>query len=239
MASNPPACMATELNMFPERFAMIPNFKCIVSVGFIAMAAVVVSPVGMLPAFGAKIQAMQLSADQVAAIQRINAYLNSYQSLRGDFVQTSPKGRSTRGVMNILKPGKLRFEYEAPNPLLIASDGKWLTIKDKVKERGDQVPLSSTPLRLIVAPKVNLMAEASVVSFEQTEGFTTVGLSDKKGALKGQIILVFDETKGELQQWIIVDGKGQRTTVQLGNLEKNVKLDPKMFNVTIKREPTK
>ena len=179
---------------------------------------------------------MELSADQLAAVQRINDYLNSYQSLRGDFLQTSPKGRSTRGVMNIQKPGKLRFEYEPPNPLLIASDGTWLTIKDKKKERGDQVPLSSTPLRLIVAPKINLLAETNVVGFEQTEGFTTVALSDKKGALKGQIVLVFDETKKELQQWIIVDGKGQRTTVQLGNLEKNVKIDPKLFKVTIKRE---
>ena len=215
---------------------MFNRFKKILGAGFFAVGLILVMPIDGQTALAAKVKAMELSADQLAAVQRINDYLNSYQSLRGDFLQTSPKGRSTRGVMNIQKPGKLRFEYEPPNPLLIASDGTWLTIKDKKKERGDQVPLSSTPLRLIVAPKINLLAETSVVGFEQTEGFTTVALSDKKGALKGQIVLVFDETKKELQQWIIVDGKGQRTTVQLGNLEKNVKIDPKLFKVTIKRE---
>ena len=79
--------------------------------GLTAIASVTAFP--PVNAF-AKVQAIELNADQVAAIQRINAYLNSYQSLRGDFLQTSPKGRSTRGVMNIQKPGKLRFEYEAP-----------------------------------------------------------------------------------------------------------------------------
>jgi outer membrane lipoprotein-sorting protein len=171
------------------------------------------------------------------AAQKINDYFNSFETLKGDFVQTSPQGRASRGVMHLAKPGKLRFEYEAPNPLLIASDGKWLTIKNKVKERGDQVPLSSTPLRLIVSPKLNLLQEAVVVNFQQDAGFTTMTLADRKGSLAGQIVLVFDDSRNELAQWIIVDGKGQRTTVELGNLEKNVKINPKLFQVTIKRDP--
>ncbi len=214
------------------------SLKRILTAGLVGISVLVAAPSFIVPALAAKsqVKSMVLSEDQIAAVKRIDAYLNSYQSLRGNFLQTSPRGRSTRGVMNILKPGKLLFEYEAPNPLLIASDGKWLTIKDKVKEKGDQVPLSSTPLRLIVSSKVSILAEAHVVGFEQTEGITTVALADKKGGLKGQIILVFDETKNELQQWIIVDGKGQRTTVQLVDLEKNVKINPKIFNVTINRD---
>ncbi len=214
------------------------SLKRILTAGLVGISVFVAAPSFIVPALAAKsqVKSMVLSEDQIAAVKRIDAYLNSYQSLRGNFLQTSPRGRSTRGVMNILKPGKLLFEYEAPNPLLIASDGKWLTIKDKVKEKGDQVPLSSTPLRLIVSSKVSILAEAHVVGFEQTEGITTVALADKKGGLKGQIILVFDETKNELQQWIIVDGKGQRTTVQLVDLEKNVKINPKIFNVTINRD---
>ena len=217
------------------------SLKSILTAGLLGMSVLVAAPALIVPALAAKsqVKSMVLSEDQIAAVKRIDAYLNSYQSLRGNFLQTSPRGRSSRGVMNILKPGKLLFEYEAPNPLLIASDGKWLTIKDKVKEKGDQVPLSSTPLRLIVSSKVSILAEAHVVGFEQTEGITTVALADKKGGLKGQIILVFDETKNELQQWIIVDGKGQRTTVQLVDLEKNVKINPKIFNVTINRDQQK
>jgi outer membrane lipoprotein-sorting protein len=192
-------------------------------------------PMLIVDAQAAKVAAMQITPDIQAAAERINAYFNSFQTLKGEFVQTSAKGRSTRGVMQLSKPGKLRFEYEPPNPLLIASDGKWLTIKNKNKERGDQVPLASTPMRLIVTNKLNLLAETSVIHFEQLNGLTTLGLVDKKGSVAGQIFLVFDDARNELLQWIIVDGKGQRTTVELSNLEKNVKIDPKLFNVTIKR----
>jgi outer membrane lipoprotein-sorting protein len=194
--------------------------------------------VGLFLATGAqaaKVKGMAITPEIEEAANKINAYFNSFQTMKGEFVQTSPQGRASRGVMHLSKPGKLRFEYEAPNPLLIASDGKWLTIKNKQKEKGDQVPLSSTPLRLIVSPKLNLLQEAAVVGFEQDGGFTTMALADKKGSLAGQIVLVFDDGRNELQQWIIIDGKGRRTTVELGNLEKDVKINPKLFQVTIKR----
>lgn len=213
-------------------FSTLHRFFRISLVAGAALAA----PLALAPAQAASPAAIALNAEQTEAVQRINAFLNSYQSLKGDFVQISPKGRTTRGVMLISKPGKLRFEYEPPNPLLIVSDGKWLTIKNKTKEKGDQVPLSSTPLRLIVAPKVNILSEASVVGFEQAEGVTTVTLAERNGGLDGQIVLIFDDASNQLQQWIIVDGKGQRTTVQLGNLERDVAIDPKVFAVTIKRK---
>jgi outer membrane lipoprotein-sorting protein len=184
----------------------------------------------------AKVKALDVTPEIQDAAARINAYFNSFQTLKGEFVQTGAKGRSIRGVMHLAKPGKLRFEYAPPNPLLIASDGKWLTIKNKDKEKGDQVPLSSTPMRLIVADKLNLLAETYVIQFEQLNGLTTLGLVDKKGAVAGQIYLVFDDARNELLQWIIVDGKGQRTTVELSNLEKNVKINPKLFQVTINRD---
>jgi outer membrane lipoprotein-sorting protein len=190
---------------------------------------------GLSQSFAAKVQGIPLTPEIKEVVAKINAYFNDFETMKGDFIQTSPKGRSTQGVMHLQKPGKLRFEYAPPNPLLIASDGKWLTIKNKVKEKGDQVPLSSTPLRLIVAKRLDLLQEAVVVGFEQNEGFSTIALADRKGSTAGKIILIFDENANELRQWIIVDGKGQRTTVELANLEKNVKINPKLFQVTIKR----
>lgn len=215
---------------------MVLKVLRIAALGFGLVLAGALQPAFLPVAEAAKVKSLEVTPEIQEAAARINAYFNSFQTLKGEFVQTGAKGRSTRGVMHLSKPGKLRFEYEPPNPLLIASDGKWLTIKNKVKEKGDQVPLSSTPMRLIVAPKLNLLAETSVVQFEQNNGITTMGLVDKKGSIAGQIYLVFDDAKSELVQWIIVDGKGQRTTVELSNLEKDVKMNPKLFNVTIKRD---
>jgi outer membrane lipoprotein-sorting protein len=190
-------------------------------------------------AFAAKIPVINLSTEQQQAVRKISDYINSFQTLKSDFTQISPRGQASQGVLLISKPGKLRFEYAAPNPLLIVSDGKWLTIKNKVKEKGDQFPLSATPLRLVVSPRIDLLAETNVVAFENTDGLISVSLVDRKDNLGGYITLVYDESRNLLQQWVIVDGKGRRTTVQLANIETGGKFDPKLFIGKINRPDTK
>lgn len=201
-----------------------------------AFAIITTFFIAVLPAaYAAKFAPLALSAGQQASIVKINNYINSFQSLKCNFVQISPRGQTTQGVLFISKPGKLRFDYAAPNPLLIVSDGKWLTIKDRKRERGDQFPLSATPLRLVVSPKIDLLAETDVIGFEQKDGLLSVSLADRKDKLGGFITLIFDETRNELQQWVIVDGKDRHTTVQLANIETGGIFDPKLFIGKINR----
>ncbi len=188
---------------------------------------------------GSKYATIQLTPEQLHSVNKISDFINSFQSLKSDFTQISPKGQATRGVLYISKPGKLRFDYAAPNPLLIVSDGRWLTIKDRVREKGDQFPLSATPLRLVVSPKIDLLAETNVVAFESNGGITSVSLADRKDNLGGYITMIYDEQLKQLQQWVIVDGKGRRTTVQLTNIEMGGKFDPKLFIGVINRGDTK
>ena len=178
---------------------------------------------------------LTLTADQQQAVKRISDYLNSYQSMKAKFNQVSPRGVVTSGILYISKPGKLRFDY-ANNPLLIVADGRWLTIKDRVRDRGDQFPLSSTPLRLVVAPQVDLLAETNVIGFDSHDGITSVTVQDRKSSIGGYIILMFDEKLKQLQQWVAVDGKDRRTTVQLSSVEFGGKFDPKLFIGEINRD---
>jgi outer membrane lipoprotein-sorting protein len=200
---------------------------------------VMVLAMSMSFAEAAKPVSISLDGAQKQLVQKVNDYFNSFQTLKGTFTQVSPRGNSAKGLIFISKPGKLRFDYAPPSPLLIASDGTWLTIKNKKKEKGDQVPLSSTPLRLIVSPKLNLFNDTAILGAVSEGGFTTLTIADKKENVNaGAMVLVFDEAQNVLQQWIIVDGKGQRTTVQLENLQLNVALDPKLFKVTINGDKT-
>ena len=205
-------------------------------IGFIRLLVVLSFSLAAFSTLGQAKQApLALSAPQQQAIRKLNDYLNSFQTLKADFVQVSSKGTMTQGQMLISKPGRLRFEYAPPNPLLIVSDGRWLTIKDKVKEKGDQFPLSSTPLRLVVAPQIDLLAETDIIGFDSTDGLTSVSFVDRKGTLGGYITLVFDEKRNQLVQWIIVDGKDRHTTVQLTNLVTGGTFDPKLFISKIDR----
>lgn len=191
-----------------------------------------------LPAAAAK--PVKLSSKQAAMVNAISEYFNSFKSVQGEFTQVSPKGNLSRGVFYISKPGKMRFEYAPPIPLLIVADGKWLTIKNTAKEKGDQLPLSQTPLRLVLSERVDLLKDTDVLDFTSQDGITTVTVEDKKNSLgSGQLVLVFDHNRNELQQWIVIDGKGRRTTVSLENMETGIKADPKLFVVKINRKDKK
>ena len=181
-------------------------------------------------------QLLQITEEQAGSIQQINDYINGFKNLQGDFTQISPKGNVSRGVFFISKPGKMRFEYAPPNPFLIVADGKWLTIKNRAKEKGDQFPLSETPLRLVLGNEVDLLRDTNILGFEESEGLTTVTLEDKEGVLGGQLILVFDQNQKALQQWVIIDSKGRRTTVSLENIVGGVSPDPQLFVVKIDRK---
>src|SRR5690349_1883222 len=68
-------------------------------------------------------------ADQ-AELQRVSTYLNSLQTVEGNFVQLANDGRSARGTFYLKKPGRIRFEYDKPNPTLIVADGTTVAVQN-------------------------------------------------------------------------------------------------------------
>jgi outer membrane lipoprotein-sorting protein len=181
-------------------------------------------------------KSIELTPKQAASIQEISTYINGFTTLQGDFTQISPKGNKSKGIFYISKPGKMRFEYAPPNPFLIVADGKWLTVKNRKKEKGDQYPLSQTPLRLVLNQGVDLIRDTNILAYEEVDGLATLTLEDKDDVLGGKLILVFDRKRQALQQWIVVDSKGRQTTVSLENIVAGIDPDPKLFVVKIDRK---
>ena len=153
--------------------------------------------------------------------------------MKGEFTQIGPRGRVSNGHFYIAKPGKMRFEYAAPNPFLIVSDGTWVTVKNRTRNKADQYPLTATPLRLVLEKKVNLLREANVRSVEQKNDLAVITLQDNNKFVSGSLILVFDQKKNRLQQWVVIDDRGRKTVVSFSNVEQGFKPDPELFRVKI------
>jgi len=186
------------------------------------------------PASAAK--SIELTPEQTASIQEIASYINEFTTLQGEFTQISPKGKMSKGVFYISKPGKMRFEYAPPNPFLIVADGTWLTVKNRKKEKGDQYPLSETPLRLVLNQDVDLIRDTNILAYEEADGLATITVEDKGALMSGKLVLVFDRKRKALQQWIVVDSKGRQTTVSLENIIAGIDPDPQLFVVKIDRK---
>jgi outer membrane lipoprotein-sorting protein len=194
---------------------------------------------GLILAFAAQASAaksIELTAEQTASIQEIASYINGFTTLQGEFTQVSPKGKMSKGIFYISKPGKMRFEYAPPNPFLIVADGTWLTVKNRKKEKGDQYPLSETPLRLVLNQDVDLIQDTNILAYEEADGLATITVEDKDALMGGKLVLVFDRKRKALQQWIVVDSKGRQTTVSLENIVAGIDPDPQLFVVKIDRK---
>lgn len=180
----------------------------------------------------------KLSANQLAAIARISAYFNQLRTAQGEFVQSGPGSFLTSGRFYLSKPGKLRFEYAAPNPLLVVADGSYVIVQDRKLQTADHYPIGVTPLKFLLADKVDILNDTKIIQIREDGDKLTLTVEDKSVLIPGRLTLEFEnkeKTMG-LTQWIIVDGQGQRTTIAMRNIVTDVKPDPALFKVKIRRE---
>jgi len=164
-----------------------------------------------------------------ADLARIDASMNATSTFQGDFTQVAPDGAVSTGKIWLSRPGKVRFEYNAPNPMLIVSDGVTLVQNDRQLETFDRVPLSATPLNYFLKENINLANDTEVTALQKLPGQWIVTARDGSGQQDGAITLVFDSETLALQTWIIADDFGGATRVQLANLQYNGRIDPRLF----------
>jgi outer membrane lipoprotein-sorting protein len=189
------------------------------------------------PGFGQSGTTTNFDATQRALIDRVNVYLMSVQNLVGDFVQVGPDGRRSEGKFYLQKPGRVRFEYKPPSPIELVSDGKSLVVRDRKLETQDLYPLSQTPLRFLLADRVDLLKETNVTNVSADDTFISLGMEEKQ-TLGGthKVLLMFSVKDMQLKQWTITDPQGYDTTVALYNLDPAQKIDPSMFVIDYTRK---
>ena len=164
-----------------------------------------------------------------ADLARIDQALNNTGSFQGRFTQYGSDGSIATGNIFIKRPGKLRFEYDAPNPLLIVSDGVTLLQHDRELETKDRVPLAATPLNFFLKEDVQLQQDTEVVGLIKTPQEIRVSARDGSGEVDGTMTMVFDPATLALMQWIITDSFGGETRVALSDLKYNQKVSARMF----------
>jgi outer membrane lipoprotein-sorting protein len=167
--------------------------------------------------------------DRERAITGINTYLNAVETLRSRFIQIAPDGSFAEGDLALSRPGRLRLDYDEPNPLRIIADGTTVAVEDQALETVDRIPLRSTPLWWLLKPEINISEDAAIVSMESEFGFLYLTLRDPSGEMEGEIMFVFAEPNYELREWFVTDALGEITRVSLTDVQSGVSLNPRLF----------
>jgi outer membrane lipoprotein-sorting protein len=173
---------------------------------------------------------------QRALANKVSNYLSNITILTGKFVQIGPDGRRTTGALFIQKPGKVRFDYDPPSPIDIIADGQSVAVHDRKLGTNDVYQLSQTPLRYLLADRIDLLRDTNVVAVSADETFVTITIEEKQ-ALVGtsRLMVMFDAKDFRLKQWTITDPQGLDTTVALSNLDTSKRPDPSLFKIDYTR----
>jgi outer membrane lipoprotein-sorting protein len=177
-------------------------------------------------------ETLAFDANQRALADRVSMYLSSVQSLIGNFVQVGPDGSRTQGEIYVQKPGRMRFEYDAPSPIDIVADGQSVVVRDRKLATQDVYPLSQTPLRFLLSDRIDLLRDTHLIGLYADDVFVTVVIEEKQPLVgTNRLMLMFSAKDLQLKQWTVTDAQGYDTTVAVYNLDSTKRPDPSLFKI--------
>ncbi len=163
------------------------------------------------------------------ALQRVEAYFNAMTTFRARFLQIAQNGGAAEGTAMIWRPGRMRFEYDPPEPtLLIAGDGQFFHW-DRELRQPTVVAVNSTPLGVLLRSPLRLSGEVTVSAMERAGGLLRVTVFRTAAAGEGRITLILEENPMQLRQWEVLDAQGRITRVTLTRIETGMRFDPFLF----------
>lgn len=159
----------------------------------------------------------------------ISRYINSIATAEARFTQTAGGQRSS-GRLLLSRPGRMRFEYDAPHRnLVLATSGSVVIFDHRSNSEPASYPLARTPLNLILAPQVDLARAGMVIGHREEGGRTLVTAQDPAAPANGRIELIFERNPTRLAGWITTDDMGAQTRVTLQDLRPGVAVNPSLF----------
>jgi outer membrane lipoprotein-sorting protein len=170
-----------------------------------------------------------LSQPDLLELQRIAAYLNGIRTMTANFQQVANNGGVSTGRLWIARPGRMRFEYNPPNPIAMLADATSVYYFDKQLNQTSKYDLRSTPAWFFLRDPISFGPDVTVTAFSRETNLVRVTVVETAQPDAGSLTLVFTENPLALRQWTVVDQQGKTTTVSLSNLQFGMALDPGLF----------
>lgn len=169
------------------------------------------------------------TAEERAVLAQIDAYFNGLKAMRSSFVQFGPQGQVDHGTLWLKRPGRARFEYQPPNPVLIVANGESVAVANRQLKTVDTYPLSATPLDMLLNGTMELRQTSAVLAVVMEPGMVTVRARTGNNRNTPNLDIVFARPQIELRQWRVTDAQGGDTTVVLNGLAKVADLPDDLF----------
>jgi outer membrane lipoprotein-sorting protein len=182
-----------------------------------------------------------LTPEQLAPYQktitRVEKYLTGLTTIISDFTQVAPDGSLATGKFYLQRPGKMRWQYNPPTPVLMVADGKILTYYDYELQQVNYIKLDSTVIGFLAQKDIRFDQNVGIMDVEQKNGVIRIKLAQKEKVDEGTLTLEFSDHPIAIRNMVITDATQQVTTVSLNHATYGSALDAKLFDFTDPRKP--
>lgn len=168
-------------------------------------------------------------AKNAPTIARIEAYLSRQSTIISDFTQVAPDGSVATGKFYLQRPGKMRWQYNPPTPVLIVANGNELVYYDYELQQVTYIPISGSLVSFLARDPIRFSGEVGITTFESQATAVRIEVAQRNKPDEGRLMLEFSDVPLQLKSMIVTDATGQTTTVALSNAKYGAKIEPELF----------
>jgi outer membrane lipoprotein-sorting protein len=169
------------------------------------------------------------TAHAQVGVPEIERYINSIRTLQARFVQSNPNGSVVQGTLYVRRPGRMRFEYDAPSKLKVVADGTQVTLWDPATRDFGQWPIGWTAASFLVREPFTLSGDLTVETLQRTGDGLQLTLVQTRRPQEGKVTVRLSENPLALRGWSIIDNRGNKVDVSLTDLKTGGQLADSLF----------
>ncbi len=168
-------------------------------------------------------------------LARIENYLNNIGNLVADFTQIAPDGEISTGKFYLSRPGKLRWQYDPPTPILIVANGNVISYYDYELDQVSHVTVNSTLAGVLTRKEIRFTDDVEVSDVKNEDKVLYLTLAMKNKPEEGKLTLVFSDKPLTMRKMIVTDANGKVTNISFDNPVTAQELDKELFNIDNKK----
>ena len=170
---------------------------------------------------------------QSSDIAKVEAHLAAVQSMTADFTQTDARNRVARGTLQLKRPGRIRFQYQGDD-LILVGNGNKLTFVDYAVGQKNSWDLNKTPLGILLGAPTPTSTGSRRSCRRSDPRVLLVRARDPRRPEFGTLMLAFVRSPSApggllLEGWTAIDAQNKRTTIKLDNQRYNVAVPESAF----------
>ncbi len=165
------------------------------------------------------------------AVRDVERYINDIDTLVADFTQTSPDGTVGYGRLFLKRPGKIRWQYEPPIPLLIVVNGPVLVYQDFELDQVSHLSSDQNLMALLARDNLQFGRDVVVQEVEVSSGTIRMTIESPAEEDDGTLTLIMQADPVEIRKLEVRDPTGQLTIISLNNLRYGQSLQNDLFEV--------